>query len=360
MLYDVKLSLSFLNGHAKEAILGQISDYELFAYYLGHTFEEGRCFSSPFRSDRDPSFNIYADRVQGKLFYKDFGDANIVGDVFSFVSRKESIPYKDVYTRIRKDVLVNRTIASTRPVDKHTDRFSKPITKVIEYVPKKRMSDFERKYWEDVGISEEHLALHKIYCAKEVYVDNNLVWVSEPENPIFVYKTFNKIKAYRPFEKNKKKKWLGNYSRYDIQGWEQLPLIHEEDTLIITKSKKDAAVLRTYGYLAIAPPAESVMIPPVAMNLLKELFGFKKFIVLYDRDHGGMIAARKMFIKYRGTYNITFKFIPKHLSKDVDELRRSLGNEKTKLFLKNFLNYEPSKKYTILPTNGNSSVRQNR
>jgi len=357
MLYDVKLSLMFINGQHKEAILGTIPEHDIFAYYLGHTFEEGRCFSSPFRGDRDPSFNIYEDRVQGKLFYKDFGDANIVGDVFSFVSRKENIPYLQVFTRIRRDMLVSHNRSFVKPDDKITNRFSKPVTKVIEFVPKKRLSDLERKYWEDVNISEEHLEFHKIYCAKEVYVDGLLVWKSEPDNPIFVYKTFNKIKAYRPFEKNKRNKWIGNYSRYDIQGWEQLPLIHDEDTLVITKSKKDAAVLRTYGYLAIAPPAEGVMIPPAAMQLLKELFGFKKFIILYDRDHGGMVAARKMFIKYRGEYNITFKFIPKELSKDIDAVRRSIGNEKTKTFLKNFLNYVPNEKYTILPTNGNCPAR---
>ena len=79
--------------------------------------------------------------------------------------------------------------------------------------------------------------------------------------------------------------------------------------------------------------------------------------MLYDRDHGGMVAARKMFIRYRGEYNITFKFIPKHLAKDIDAVRRLVGNEKTKTFLKNFLNYEPNEKYTILPTNGNGPAR---
>jgi hypothetical protein len=356
MLYDVKFALMFTNGQTREAILNEVSETEIFEHYLGHTFEEGKCFHSPFRSDPTPSFNIYADKVQGKLFYKDFGDANIVGDVFSFVARIENIPYNEVYAKIRKDILVKKQVSKARPFSKH-ERLLKPVTKKITYVPKRKMSDLERSYWDDIDVFEELREDQKIYCAKEVYVDDTLVWTSTPDNPIFVYKTFNKIKAYRPLEKNKRFKWLGNYSRYDIQGWEQLPMIHDEDTLIITKSKKDVAVLRTYGYLAIAPPAEGVMIPPAAMQLLTELYGFKKFIVLYDRDHGGMIAARKMYIKYRGEYNITFKFIPKNLAKDIDEVRRLLKRERTKTFLKNFLNYEPNEKYTILPTNGNSPVR---
>ena len=41
-----------------ENILNKISDYQIFSYYLGSNFTINKVFSSPFRTDRTPSFCI--------------------------------------------------------------------------------------------------------------------------------------------------------------------------------------------------------------------------------------------------------------------------------------------------------------
>ncbi len=351
-MYNVKFAIS-TGKKFEEEILNELSEYEIYAFYLGYAFEVGRLFSSPFRRDLRPSFNVYRDDRSGKLLFKDFGDINRKGDCFKFVEQ-----YKGLNTRqkavdaVYLDIILNnkqgkKTIKTFRELSNK----AKPKS-VIQYIPKIDINVFEKNYWEELGISIDELPFFKIYVAEALYINQEEVCKSYDEDPIFIYKVFDKIKAYRPYTKDKKKKWFSNCTRFDIQGWEQLPEFPETDTLIITKSKKDVAVLRKLGYLAIAPSSESTLIPHNAMKVLSEEYGFRKFIVLYDRDDGGMKGARKMFLQYRGTYNITFKFIPKTYKKDVSDVRKVLGKERTINFLIKLLGYEPNEKLTILPTYG--------
>jgi hypothetical protein len=253
--------------------------------------------------------------------------------------------HRDIYLGKLKRYL---SYSDREPTEKTTK-----LSKLIQFEPNGILSPFVRRYWEEIGLTTEWLKFFKIYSAKRLFIDGNelITWVSTPSNPVFVYKIFDKMKIYRPFEKNKSQKWLSNTSRYDVQGWEQLPELNDETTLIITKSLKDVAVLRTLGYLAIAPPAESVMIPSAAMKLLSQQYGIKKFILLYDRDHGGMIGARKMFIRYRGEYNITFKFLQRSMPKDISDFYREFGRNSTLRYLLYLLNYGPNAKLTVLSAN---------
>jgi len=358
-MYNVNFALTSEHDLPK-AILDEVCEYDIYAFYLGHAFEVGKLFSSPFRRDLRPSFNIYHDRVSGKLLYNDFGDVYKKGDCFRFVEQLTCTTRKKALYRIYQDIIINdkhgrQTIVSYKNID-HKPK----LNSIIQYVPKEKLSYLERMYWKDIGINEWELPFFKIYAAESLFIDNVMVWETKDDNPIFIYKIFDKIKAYRPLEENKKRKWFSNCTRFDVQGWEQLPKDSGEHNLIITKSKKDVAVLRKLGYLAIAPSSESTMVPSNAMRLLKEEYGFKKFILLYDRDDGGMKGARKMYIQYRGMYNIIFKFISKGLPKDISEFRRIFGEESTITFLKELLKYEPNEKLTILPAYGTRTTNKDR
>jgi hypothetical protein len=351
-MYNVSFALTSENN-LPQAILNEISEYDIYAFYLGHAFEVGKLFSSPFRRDLRPSFGIYQDKNNGKLLYNDFGNVYCKGDCFRFVEQLKGTTYKKALNMIYQDIIINNK-QGRQTIVSYSNR--PKITKLIQYTPKEKLSHVDKKYWKDIGIVEWELPFFKIYAAHNLYIGGSEVWSDDINNPIFIYKIFDKIKAYRPLEKDKKFKWFSNCTRFDIQGWEQLDKDTGEDTLIITQSKKAVAVLRKLGYLAIAPSSESTMIPPNAMQILKEEYGFKKFIVLYDRDDGGMKGARKMYIQYRGMYNIAFKFIPKGYPKDVPDVRRQMGKETTITLLIKILGYEPNEKLTILPTYGARTV----
>jgi len=353
MLYNVAFAID-AGKDLKEAILKRVTEYEIYSFYLGHAFQIGTPFKSPFRKDDSPSFGIFQSRYYHGLLHKDQGDPRYVGDCFSFVSQMYTgISYKEALNMVHRDLYLGKLRRSLSYSDRKPTEKTTKLTKLIQFEQNSKFSLFERKYWEDIGITSEWLKFFKIYSSKRLFIDGKelLQWVSTPKNPVFIYKIFDKMKIYRPFEKNKSYKWLSNTTRYDIQGWEQLPEMNNETTLIITKSLKDVAVLRTLGYLAIAPPAESILIPPVAMKLLSEQYGIKKFILLYDRDHGGMVGARKMFTKYRGEYKITFNFLHKSLPKDISAFYRTYGKISTLRYLLYLLNYGPNVKLTLFSAN---------
>jgi hypothetical protein len=249
--------------------------------------------------------------------------------------------------RVYMDLMKGRIKNPNSPVIVTYDGKKAIPGKIIQYEPRD-FTDLDELYWDEIDVNKNLRRLFKIVGANSIYVDLNLVWTHTPYNPIYVYKTFNKIRAYRPMSESKTGKWISNCTKFDVQGWEQLPDFPDCGTLIITKSLKDVAVLRSLGYLAIAPSSENTMIPPEAMKLLVSKFGFKKFIIIYDRDHGGMIGARKMFVKYRGEYDIIFKFIGRGFPKDVSAFRRQYGAHTLKRYLLNLLQYVPNEKFAIL------------
>jgi len=350
MRYNVNDLLDF-DSDLKGVIKRHLTEYEIYSYYLGYAFKAGSLINSPFRKDPTPSFNIAYDRIQDSLFHHDFGDAYYSGDCFKFVSQLFSITYLEACYKIYSDYITGKIKNPNSPVIVTYDGKKAIPSKILQFEPRKFTKEDEQ-WWDDLGITKEFRELFKIRAASKVYLDLNLVWTSTPDDPIYVYKVFNKLKVYRPLTKNKSYKWLSNCTMYDVQGWEQLPELNDCDTLIITKSLKDVAVLRTLGFLAISPSSENTMIPVTAMELLVSKFGFKNFIILYDRDHGGMTGARKMFIKYRGMYNVTFKFLGRGFPKDVAAFRHQYGANSLKRYLTNLLHYEPNEKFAILPTNG--------
>jgi hypothetical protein len=346
MIYNVN-DLLDLPSNAKDVIKRHLTEYEIYSYYLGFAFQVGKNINSPFRKDPSPSFNIGYNSTADSLFYFDHGDASYSGDCFKFVAQLHSVTYQEAFYKIYKDLITGKIKNPNSPVIIKYDGRKAIPKKILQFEPRD-FTKADRDYWNNLGITQEFRDFFKIKAAQTVYLDLNLIWTSTPEDPIYIYKIFNKIKVYRPLSKDKSNKWMSNCTMYDVQGWEQLPEMNDCDTLIITKSLKDVAVLRSLGYLAISPSSENTMIPPAAMELLKTKFGFKRFIVLYDRDHGGMVGARKMFIRYRGEFNIAFKFIGRGFPKDVASMVHFYGARSTKRYLLTLLQHVPTEKYAKL------------
>lgn len=356
MIYNVAFALDSITDR-KKAIFSRVTEYEIYSHYLGHAFQINVNFLSPFRKETRPSFGIYKTPYYNGLLHKDFGDSRFAGDCFSFVEQMFSgYTYADAINRVYQDVATGKLRSYLSFHDIQATEKTTKLRCLIQYEPKYNLTDVERKYWEEIGITDNWMRFFKIYPAYRLFVNNQETWLSTAENPVFIYKIFDKIAGYRPLEQNKSRKWLKNTTRYDIQGWEQLPEYNITDTIIITKSLKDVAVLRTLGYLAIAPSSESVLIPPAAMKLLASKYGIKKFVLFYDRDHGGMTGVRKMFKAYNGTYNITFKFFGKGHPKDVADFRRAYGKSITTRHLKYLFGYGPNEKLTLLSANGSQAA----
>jgi DNA primase len=293
-----------------EYILSKISEYDIFAKYVGE-FKIGRIYHSPLREDPDPSFGIYVSSKTGSLLYKDLGNGDC-GNVFKFVKRIKNLStYKETYLEIIKDLNVNTTERKLT----HTN-YTKTKETILSVV-RKQFNATDIKFWNRFGISKETLEIYKVNAISK-YLSNGIVKGEySQEDPMFCYRVFNKFKIYRPFS-TKINKWRSSLSNLDIQGFEQLP--EKGDLLIITKSLKDVMVLYEMGYNAVAPASESAAIPEIVMSNLKRRF--KKILIFYDRDRAGIIFARRE----TQTHNLNAIFInKKYKKKDISDFVEHYG-----------------------------------
>jgi DNA primase len=314
----------------KENILNKITEEDIFRRYVPFTFDINRLYNSPLRNDDNtPSFGIY-DKF-GTLKYKDFGGSQ--GSCFDFVMNYFNLSFGNCLSKINQDFNLNLIAGYGNSINSNTSKIisrrqevskSKKLLQVIL----RRFQKEDYEYWQNFGITKEILKFYNIRAIKEVYLDKRLHWTNTRTNPIYGYyfpKT-NNIKCYKPLEKDKKNKWLGNVISDDIQGYEQLP--ETGDLLVITKSMKDVMCLYSIGINAIAPQGEDHHIPE---ELIEELrLRFKRIVIFYDNDSPGVNAS----IKVTTMYNLPYANIPKGLPKDPAEYYEQFGKDKLIEFCK--------------------------
>lgn len=297
----------------KEFILSKVSEYELFATYLGFKPEIGKLYISPLRKDSKPSFSLYVNRT-GTLRYKDFGTSES-GDCFDFISKlSNEKSFAKVLSDIYKsDIKHNLTIKNSPPL----------LPKIEKRLGINKMS-FNKEgldYWKQYGIDRKTLDYFQVAQVKNIFVNSELVGTYQKGNPIFAYFIYDRLKIYKPLE-NKFSRFYTDCNKNYIQGWKQMD--SSKDVLFITKALKDVMVLHNLGYTAIAPNGEGYDLPAKAIKYIKT--NFKRIIVLYDRDTAGITNARKLVKQYE----LDFMFIPKKWkTKDISDFFQKYGRAET-------------------------------
>ena len=275
-------------------IMKHISDLDIFEMYLGEI--PMKPISSPFREDVKPSFSIFMSREYGKVFFKDFATGES-GDCFLFVMRLFRLGSKsETFIKIARDfnltefdlsprayspppkVEVKKYVKSTRTLS--TAKFRISVT-----VRPWKLKD--KKYWGDkYGLSKAQLDYCKIYPISHFFV-NGLCTIAQPLAYAFVEEKDNiqTFKIYQP-EVEGKGKWINNNDFSTWELWTQLP--KTGNVLIITSSRKDAAVIKTlYSSEVITScslQSEGVKPKQAVVNELKSRF--KHIFVMYDNDYG--------------------------------------------------------------------------
>jgi len=313
---------------ALEDILGRLTEYDIYAYYLGANFQIGIPFSSPFRRDVNPSFGIFKGD-SGSLFFKDFGTGDS-GNCVSFVQRMVGLPdtkygYKLALERIYTDLIQNGNgfTAMTRHVLSQKIRNVCRSDKTPLGVKRRSWLREDLDYWNSYNIPVQTLSKFNVSPVQYVFLNDIITWVYRMDNPIYVYKIYNGLKIYRPFAK-RSEKWMSSCKRHDVQGLKQLPDIGK--LLIITKSLKDIMVLHEIGYPAITPHGENHAIPK---NILENLRSrFNRIVVLYDWDKAGKKGSDKLKNKYGfGQIFIPRESNVKDISDYVKKYSLSKGNK---------------------------------
>lgn len=287
----------------QENIFKRIGPYDIFCRYIGYAVPLGKAINSPLRKDNNPSFV-----VNDKFLYMDFGTGE-TGNCFTLVMRKFGCTYSEALNIINADFGLGfqsrRVVGGSRykslspreilaPLtDSHYERLEPPIPhkqdRIIR-IKSRPIVDQDVEFWtSNYGVSISTLEVFHVKAISHYWIDENCFQI--PSNELAYAFRFApyKYKIYRPTRDRKDHKWYSNASGL-IQGLEQLRF--EKETLVITKALKDVMVLYELGIEAIAPQAESIMIPQDTMTMLGKKYN--KIYTLMDYDTAGIRLSWKM------------------------------------------------------------------
>lgn len=242
------------------SILSQITEWDIYRYYIGEDFTVGKSLSSPLREgDEDPSFRV--DNLSNGLHHIDYAKPELRGDAIDFVRQKFSLSLQEAMEKIDEDFglgLVPGKQYNIRkaPVYKQPKLEEKKVS-FIQFEGTKKYNRIEQMYWNGYRASFDLLKRENVYGVRSLYIDRQRVNLPTDE-PVFAYYApeIEKVKIYRPFA-NKKKgqwKWKSNIPFTYMFGLNKL---RSCDKVIIAKSQKDRIVLMSFTDDVVAVQGES-------------------------------------------------------------------------------------------------------
>lgn len=326
---DTTGSLPILN---KELILSKTNSLSLMRAYLAKDIEIHSGFVAPewlrmaqmSKPDRSPSCSVYVNN-KGECILKDWA-TGLKADVFDIVKLRFACDFNQALIKIAEDFGINyygRKSESQKKfeLDPSEIEYSKEYSDIRYKL--RSFNHFDRNYWLSFGIPLEILRTLNIFCISHLWVNGQLTYVYRQHDPAYLYdfKNFNKgkVKIYFPFRK--KARFITNVAGRDfLEGMDTLDRFGKK--IVITKSYKDVAFIRSLKIQSVSPSSETVLISEQLMENIHSRFGMT--YVLFDNDEQG----EKMSEVYKSTYPFIHQiFIPKNLAKDITDLSKRKGRK---------------------------------
>jgi hypothetical protein len=204
-MYDLESAKEFKNILTKEKVTDELSDYEIFAFYLGFDFRIGKAMSSPFRKDDVPSWSIYKGK-SGNLRYTDFATGE-GGQCFDFVKKMFGLSFYEALIKINNDFNLSLDYNTIKyngsNVSVKTEGF-KTNTKYIALPEKKDLGIKARKYINSLIEKSELIETKNLEWGKyggrvvaDLYIDGeNYVDLLSEKKFFVIYDGRKKIKDW--------------------------------------------------------------------------------------------------------------------------------------------------------------------
>lgn len=313
----------------KDTVLKYLDELTIFEYYLGHKAQLKDMYLSPFREEKRPSFNLYINRFNGRLWFKDH--ASHSGDCFRLVQLLyNNCSFMEALKIVNRDFnlgIGDSNISSSRII---------PVKQIIQpkefklEIKVQEYTDVDIEYWNtllELKNIKEYLRYFRVLSSAKLWIDEFHIseWDYTDENPVYAYYDNKRFKMYRPNELDKANKWKSNLEYEQWLGYNQLPAKGEK--LIISKGYKDVLLLRRLGLPAIAVNGESHTFPSQLVNELK--WRFDKLIIWYDNDETGLKYAEQKSEEY----GIEYVVIPEGEAKDISDFKLENGMDETENLL---------------------------
>lgn len=344
-MYGQQSNSSELPQLTRDLILSKTHSLTILRAYVDPNVEIHQGFSAPdwlrlaqmSKPDKSPSCSVYLNN-KGNCILKDWA-TGLKADVFDLVKMKFSCNYNEALIRIAEDFGIDYygRIANLEGL---TQKFETDLSD-IKY--RKEYSDIrytlrpfnhlDRMYWLSFGIPLETLRKLNIFCISEMWLNGELNYVYRTHDPAYLYdfKNFQKGKVKIYFPNRKKVRFITNVAGHNfLEGMDTLERFGKR--IVITKSYKDVAFIRSLQIQSVSPSSETVLINEQLMEDIHSRFGMT--YVLFDNDEQG----EKMSEVYKQTYPfITQIFIPKTVAKDITDVSRKKGKKYAATLLEEML-----------------------
>jgi hypothetical protein len=326
-----------------EAIYNNLSDYDMFKYYISSFDRPGKTFCSELRRDRSPSCSIKITET-GRAVYKDFSTGEVFNPI-QYIIEKYGFTYKQALITISNDFNLNLFTGKV-PTKKTMNKDG------VKHVQQPKVSEATIRicsivfthtalmYWSKYGINKEMLDLFEVKQIQAYYL-NDSYYPIKKNRLAFAYR-LGPFK-YKILQLDSSFKWMTNCNASKVQGYNQLP--ERGNTLFITKSLKDVMTLRGIGLYSIAPQSESTELPHKAIKYFKERW--KRVIIYYDNDAAGLELAEK----HANIYNVPYIHNPIGESKDASDYYKDHSEDKLKILIKSLLDEQSNlyqRKYSVI------------
>jgi len=311
------------------SILERIDEYSLYCYYLGYEPIPGKKYRSPIRSDDDnPSFNIFyvTNNVTDKEFMWRDQATGTVGDIFRLVQLMHNPVLTGQQALIKVASDFGLITDQSRPTEKIVFHKAPKKTDIEIHIHSRKFTKNELAYWAKYNISPQLLAEYNV-SAFDFYwlMRGQVVPFTAPEYS-FSYRIENRYKLYWPFAK-KEDKFRNNFKPDDVEGLTQYS---PSDLLIITKATKDVLFLRSIGYMAVAPKAEST---PISSEIIERFLNENRRVVTFFDNDGKHKGS-----EYTANYGIEGLTLPIETGyKDLTDMAAGAGVGATKTILNELL-----------------------
>lgn len=268
----------FLLG--EEDILQRVDEYTLYSFYLGYDPEPFTKYCSPLRSDDEtPSFGVFhAKRIFNREFgWKDQG-VGLSGDIFNLVRLLYGYRSKlDAVRRVASDFQLGPKVADCPKIVRSVPVQREPTDiRVIH----RNWQQYDLKWWNQFHIGRNLLEMYQIFPISCYWVYPSQKVPQFPGKGIgYDYRIGARHKLYFPME-TKDFKFRNDLTEGELEGFRQLQF--NSPSLVITKSMKDVACLRSFGYESITPKGEHTVIPDQYLRFLESKY--QHIYTLFDND----------------------------------------------------------------------------
>lgn len=260
-------------------ILERVDEYSLYCRYLTYKPLIGGKYRSPIRpGDEDPSFGIY-ERKYGhgphEFMWKDQA-AGIHGDIFDLVARIYAVGRWHALQQVCADVGLGGFSSGAPKLVEHEPEYT---TETHIRIISKPFTPRELLYWQKYNVTAPLLREYNVTSLKQYWLAKDQTYPCYPRGFGFAYRIWDKYQLYFPFAE-KRRKFRNDWTDICVPGFVQLK--YKKPLCVITKAYKDVLCLTSFGYEAVAPKGENILLPELCIKHLQKKYD--RVVTLFDND----------------------------------------------------------------------------